>query len=130
MEVRELFEVVSHIIVEERKDMELCEFGGQEVREDEQRVMKSRVRGEEGLKRDENDFFQLDQMGTLVEPKCGGCKCGRCPVPGSVYSYREQMQLDLINWLRRYNDEKGFLETEYPWKRGREEFIMGPFLFH
>ena len=69
----------------------------------------------------ENEFLKMERMGTIVEPQCGACKCGRCPVPGSIYSYMEQKQLDLINRLREYDEEKGCWMTEYPWRRPRED---------
>ena len=31
---------------------------------------------------DASDFFRSEQLGTTVEPKCGACRCGRCPLPG------------------------------------------------
>ena len=39
---------------------------------------------------DSGDFFAGEQLGTTVEPKCGACRCGKCPIPGSRYSYRER----------------------------------------
>ena len=35
----------------------------------------------------EERFLQSESMGAVVEPKCGGCQCGNCPVPGSLNSY-------------------------------------------
>ena len=32
-------------------------------------------------------FFQCEALGTAVNPQCGACKCGTCPIPGSKYSY-------------------------------------------
>ena len=42
---------------------------------------------------DGNDFFAGEHLGTVVEPRCSGCRCGKCPVPGSRYSYREETEL-------------------------------------
>ncbi len=32
-------------------------------------------------------FFKADSLGTVVQPMCGDCKCSKCPVPESKYSY-------------------------------------------
>lgn len=47
--------------------------------------------------RNEELFFKADSLGTVVEPRCGGCKCSRCPVPGSSYSFQEQKEYDIIS---------------------------------
>ena len=107
-------EVVSHTLVTEVRDQEKCAGGKVE---DSEQIFKTRVKQVEG---GEKDFFQLEQMGTVVEPKCGACRCGRCPVPGSLYCFMEQKQPDLVNQLRSYNTEGKFWETEYPWKKSRE----------
>ena len=41
-------------------------------------------------------FFQLESLGTFIEPRCGGCKCASCPIPGSKYSFAEQKEFDAI----------------------------------
>ena len=64
-------------------------------------------------------FFQADSLGTTIEPKCGGCKCSKCPIPGSKYSFQEQREYDIINNnLFRKGDEKRWY-TSYPWQEGR-----------
>ena len=30
-----------------------------------------------------HDFFGSEQLGTFTEPRCGNCRCGKCPIPGS-----------------------------------------------
>ena len=42
----------------------------------------------------EGMFFQLENLPLAVEPKCGGCKCSKCLVPGSQYSFKEQKEYD------------------------------------
>ena len=34
-------------------------------------------------------FSEAEALGTAVIPNCGGCKCGRCPVPGSRYMFEQ-----------------------------------------
>ena len=58
-------------------------------------------------------FFDSQSLGAVVEPRCGGCKCMKCPVPGSRYSFSEQRQFDTINQNLFRKD--GIWYTEYPW---------------
>ena len=67
----------------------------------------------------ENLFYEADALGTAIEPKCGGCKCDKCPIPGSKFSFREQQAHDIINNnLFRVMDEQRWY-TSLPWKDGR-----------
>ena len=60
------------------------------------------------------DFFNMEKLGTVVEPRCGSCKCGKCPVPGSRYSFREESELKLIDENLSYDEESGCWVTKYP----------------
>ena len=64
-------------------------------------------------------FFQSESLGTIVEPKCGGCKCNKCPIPGSKYCFKEQKEYDLIQKNLFYDKEKKRWMTEYPWSCDR-----------
>ena len=64
-------------------------------------------------------FFESESLGTVVEPRCGGCKCSKCPVPGSKFSFKEQREFDIINDnLFRVNGVNRWF-TEYPWNCAR-----------
>ena len=67
-----------------------------------------------------NDFFNTEKLGTIVEPKCGNCKCGRCPVPGSRYSHREESELKLVEENLLYDTEKKCWVARYPYLFPRE----------
>ena len=54
-------------------------------------------------------------MGTVVEPKCGACRCGKCPVPGSRYSFREESELKLIEESLTYDEENKCWVASYPY---------------
>ena len=69
---------------------------------------------------DSEDFFRCEQLGTSVDPKCGSCRCGKCPVPGSRYSYKEETELKIIDEGLRYDDEKGAWVAAYPFLHPRE----------
>ena len=69
---------------------------------------------------DAEDFFRCEQLGTLVDPKCGSCRCGRCPVPGSRYSFKEETELKLIDENLRYDSDNGAWVASYPFLHPRE----------
>ena len=71
------------------------------------------------LLRQSNVFFQSELLGTVVELKCGGCRCSKCPVPGSLYSFKEQKQYDKIQGLLYYDEELKCWFVEYPWNCDR-----------
>ena len=66
-------------------------------------------------------FFKADSLGTIVEPHCGGCKCGKCPVPGSLYSFRETQEKNTIenNLFRKEGENRWY--TPLPWVKGRDQ---------
>ena len=68
----------------------------------------------------EQKFFESQELGTVVEPRCGACQCGKCPIPGSQYSFKEQQELDLINknLYRKEGEDRWY--TEYPWRCSRD----------
>ena len=62
---------------------------------------------------DEKLFFESESLGVVVDPRCGGCKCGNCPIVGSRFSFKEQREFDIINKNLFRKDGAWF--TEYPW---------------
>ena len=67
-----------------------------------------------------SDFFNSEQLGTIIEPKCGSCRCGRCPIPGSRYSFREETELRLIEEKLIYDETQNCWISEYPYLFPRE----------
>ena len=67
----------------------------------------------------ERMFFDSDSLGTFVEPKCGGCLCTKCPVPGSKYSFTEQKEFDIISKKLFYDEQNKRWCTELPWRYER-----------
>ena len=61
-------------------------------------------------------FFQAEALGVVVQPQCGGCKCTRCPVPGSQYSFKEQQEFDKVMKSLVYDEEKKRWFVRLPWK--------------
>ena len=64
---------------------------------------------------DENRFFELEALGTVVDPKCGDCKCSTCPIPGSKYTHKEQQEFETIQNNLFYNEDEKCWYTKYPW---------------
>lgn len=60
-------------------------------------------------------FISGEDLATEVIPKCGGCKCGKCPVMGHTYSFHEEQELEMIRSNLKYNVELQCWHTSYPW---------------
>ena len=61
-------------------------------------------------------FILGDELGTSIKPLCGACKCGKCPIPGQTFSFKEEQELELIQSKLRYLPESKHWITGYPWK--------------
>ena len=68
---------------------------------------------------DEDSFFRSESIGTVVQPACGGCRCGDCPISGMKYSFIEQQEYDVIQRNLVYKEDEKRWFTEYPWKTDR-----------
>ena len=62
-----------------------------------------------------DSFFIGEEMGIECRPRCGGCKCGKCPVPGHNLSFREEQELGQIRDGLTYDEDKKRWVTAYPW---------------
>ena len=58
--------------------------------------------------------IQGEEVGTEVLPRCGGCRCSKCPVVGHTYSFREEQELRMIRENLEYDEEKRCWITSYP----------------
>ena len=54
-------------------------------------------------------------MGTETNPRCGGCRCGKCPVRGHTYSFKEEQKLRIIQENLEYDEQNKCWRTSYPW---------------
>ena len=61
------------------------------------------------------DFLQGEELAVEIVPKCGACKCGKCPSVGHTYSFREEQELNLIRSNLTYDDKNECWMTKYPW---------------
>jgi hypothetical protein len=61
------------------------------------------------------DFLRGEELAIETVPKCGACKCGKCPSVGHTYSFREEQELKLIRSNLTYDDKNECWLTKYPW---------------
>ena len=59
-----------------------------------------------------SEFFTIESMGVNTDPKCGGCRCGKCAVGGKNYTLKEERELALIKSNLKFVDH---WEVIYPW---------------
>ena len=62
-------------------------------------------------------FIEGETLGTEITVKCGSCKCGKCPVPGSTYSFTEEQELRMIRENLKFDTDNGCWRTAYPWTK-------------
>ena len=61
-------------------------------------------------------YIKGEEIGTEINPPCGSCRCGKCPVPGNTYSFQEEQELRIIRDNLTYCQEKGRWIAKYPWQ--------------
>lgn len=60
-------------------------------------------------------FIQGEDLGVEVQPRCGACQCGKCPIRGHSYSFQEEQELQMIRSNLKYDQENKRWKTSYPW---------------
>ncbi len=60
-------------------------------------------------------FLAGENLSTAITPLCGACKCGKCPIPGHTYSFREEQELQMIRSGLSFDHERGMWVACYPW---------------
>ena len=56
-----------------------------------------------------------EEIGTEITPRCGSCRCGKCPTVGHTYSFKEEQELKMIRENLEYDSAKQCWVTSYPW---------------
>ena len=59
------------------------------------------------------NFFEIESLGIQCTPKCGNCRCGKCPIGGKSYTIKEEKELQLIE--EGVVRKAGCWEAQYPW---------------
>ena len=57
--------------------------------------------------------FCIEEMGVSCIPKCGCCKCGKCPIGGKDFTIKEERELKLI--VEGLVHKGNHWEVTYPW---------------
>ena len=63
----------------------------------------------------QDNFIKGEELGTTVDPKCGSCKCGKCPLPGHTLSFQEEQELKMIQQGLSYDAQEQKWTASYPW---------------
>ena len=66
-------------------------------------------------------FFEIEGLGVMCNPRCGGCKCGKCQLGGKNMTLREEMEYKMIDEGLSFDTDKGKWKANYPWIRSPEE---------
>lgn len=61
------------------------------------------------------DFFDAESLGIECSPKCGSCRCGRCPIGGKSFTLKEERELKLIE--EGLSQQGDHWVARYPWIR-------------
>ncbi|XP_062605795.1 uncharacterized protein LOC134267606 [Saccostrea cucullata] len=69
----------------------------------------------ESLKNAVDNFFDIESLGTHCVPKCGSCRCGKCPPGNGSYTLKEERELHLIKEGLQYDEAGKNWTTTYPW---------------
>lgn len=60
-------------------------------------------------------FILGEELGTETTPRCGYCRCGKCPISGHTYSFIEGQELKVIRENLEYDESNQCWRTSYPW---------------
>ena len=67
------------------------------------------------------DFFSIEGLGIECQPRCGGCKCGKCHPGGKNMTLKEEREYHQIDENMIYIEEEKRWEASYPWIRDPHE---------
>ena len=61
------------------------------------------------------DFFSIENLGVECTPRCGGCRCGKCPLGTKDYSLKEEKELQLIENSLEFDETEDRWIAAYRW---------------
>ena len=73
-------------------------------------------------------FISGEELGTEVSPRCGNCRCGKCPISGHTFSFKEEQELELIRMGLKFNEEARHWHAQYPWVKDPAELPENRYL--
>ena len=72
------------------------------------------IESNRGLKLSLDRFLSDDGLGISCNPRCGNCKCGKCPIGLNQYSIKEENELLLIKGGLVHDSNKRKWTVNYP----------------
>ena len=63
------------------------------------------------------DFYNIENLGVECTPRCGVCRCGRCPLSDKNYNLKDERELQLIERNLEFDSAENRWFTPYPWIR-------------
>ena len=63
-----------------------------------------------------DSFFDIESLGTYCNPKCGGCRCGKCNIGNGKITIQEEHELQVIDAGLKYVAFEKYWTVAYPWK--------------
>ena len=67
------------------------------------------------------DIYNIVGLWVACSPRCGGCKCGKCPIGSNDCLLKEEREIKLIESKLTFDDEEKKWTAEYPWIRNPKE---------
>ena len=59
------------------------------------------------------DFYDTEALGTYCQPRCGGCRCGKCSLGGKSCTIKEDLEMKMIEDGLCHNGTQWV--ASYPW---------------
>ena len=75
----------------------------------------TKSKGDRGSDSQIENFIRGEELGTETSPRCGGCRCNKCPSVGHTYSFKEEQELKMIQDNLEYDEQNHCWRTGYPW---------------
>ena len=92
-----------------------CIGGSHQLLEENTRKVIQHVQVLHVEKAEINDFFDAETLGVECSPKCGSCRCGKCPIGGKQFNLKEEREQHQIEEGLTHKDDHW--EAQYPWIR-------------
>ena len=66
-----------------------------------------------------SDFYDIESLGTNCQPRCGGCKCGKCSLGSNACTIKEDQEMKMINDGLNHDGSRWI--ADYPWIKDAAE---------
>jgi len=60
-------------------------------------------------------FFKIEELGVNCNPRCGGCKCGKCQPGGKGMSLKDEKEYELIESGLEFDENERRWVSKMPW---------------